>query len=278
MKKFPQFLMVVGFTVLLLLTTASFSVAVMVMWMDDLSTVGVDVIIVDNADGGVGTSTALGVSNYADINPTAGTVGFDGAVGTFTSNVMVGSGTYNIRDRSPGNESSIIRLEGTHTGKGKLIAGLTVTDLVLDHNSPLSTRQWTLENGYRWRSTSNNPNANMWLSHVAEIGYIGLGNEENENDIMSWSPKMSHAPEDAVMMNRWHYTTISNHSFRDQLEPGSPFSMTSLVSLTNLPKKADVTQYSQHTRIFGTPEPTTILLLGAGLVGLAVFGRKKFKK
>ena len=39
---------------------------------------------------------------------------------------------------------------------------------------------------------------------------------------------------------------------------------------------ADVSGTSSD--IHATPEPTTLILLGSGLVGLAAFGRKKFKK
>ena len=39
---------------------------------------------------------------------------------------------------------------------------------------------------------------------------------------------------------------------------------------------ADVSENSSD--IHATPEPTTLILLGSGLVGLAAFGRKKFKK
>ena len=31
-------------------------------------------------------------------------------------------------------------------------------------------------------------------------------------------------------------------------------------------------------RCYSVPEPSTLLLLGSGILGLAVFGRKRFKK
>jgi hypothetical protein len=57
----------------------------------------------------------------------------------------------------------------------------------------------------------------------------------------------------------------------------STYSLTLLVDITH--GVADgITSFDTELQASPVPEPTTMLLLGTGLVGLAGFGRKKFKK
>ena len=86
-----------GFKKTVLATTAAMVLgfganahALLVLTIDDLSTVGVDAIIVDDVDGGVGTFTTKGFSTSADGSPGDGLVTFNGAVGSFIVNVTTG--------------------------------------------------------------------------------------------------------------------------------------------------------------------------------------------
>jgi len=73
-----------------LLFGTSLANASLVLTLDDLTTVGIDVIVVDNADGGIGTVTGKGVSNFADGSATFGVVNYNGVVGTWTVNISTG--------------------------------------------------------------------------------------------------------------------------------------------------------------------------------------------
>ena len=55
----------------------------MVLTLDDPTTAGIDIIIVDNVDGGVGTATGKGASNTGDGSALGGTITFNGGVGVF---------------------------------------------------------------------------------------------------------------------------------------------------------------------------------------------------
>ncbi len=72
----------------ILALSASSASAALVLTLDDLSTVGIDVIVVDGSP--VGTATALGPSTVADGSATAGVVFFSGGVGVFSVNITSG--------------------------------------------------------------------------------------------------------------------------------------------------------------------------------------------
>jgi len=56
-----------------------------------------------------------------------------------------------------------------------------------------------------------------------------------------------------------------------------PFTTSSFTSTTSTPV-ASPGEPSTGGDISAVPEPATLLLIGSGLVGLGVFGRKRFKK
>lgn len=59
------------------------------------------------------------------------------------------------------------------------------------------------------------------------------------------------------------------------INPNEPFSLTIVARITH-DNAGDVTSF--NAGISPVPEPATMLLLGAGLIGIAAFGRKKFFK
>jgi len=60
-----------------------------ILIIDDVSTAGLDVIVMDNAAAGTAT-TIPGVTTNADNTSATGALGFNGAVGSFTVNVVTG--------------------------------------------------------------------------------------------------------------------------------------------------------------------------------------------
>ncbi len=75
---------------LLLLAGLPAAQAAFVLTLDDLATEGIDVIVVDDADGGVGTPTSEGLSNTADTDGVDGIISFSGSVGSFILGVTTG--------------------------------------------------------------------------------------------------------------------------------------------------------------------------------------------
>lgn len=64
--------------------------ALLVLTVDDLATPDIDVIIVDDADGGIGTATSRGNSNTYDSDPRADFIAFGGNAGGFSASSIFG--------------------------------------------------------------------------------------------------------------------------------------------------------------------------------------------
>jgi len=111
-------------------------------------------------------------------------------------------------------------------------------------------------------------------SGVAPENFIGGG--ENYTGSTSMTVKFETTDSDV-------WTTPSNVDFADLIEtPGYPvlfFSITNTINDENVSSTEDgFTARIDHDGGFQTalvPEPSTILLLGAGLLGLGILGRRK---
>ena len=223
----------------------------LVMTLDDLSTVGVDVIIVDDVDGGVGTWTPKGFSTAADGSAGDGLVTFMGAVGSFIVNVTTGISKPIIG--APDKARIDLNSVNVSGAAGHLEIMLTDTDFSAlpyqDSEGVVLTNDW-----------GGTTDGKVWAQ-----GFVDPGNN-------------------AFGMG---YTTGPQHfdtpgAFSESLSLLTPaFPGTGMFSLTEVVRlhhagAGDITSFDKSLSADPVPEPTTMLLLGAGMIILAGLGRKKF--
>ena len=104
----------------------STSPAGLILTLDDLSTTEVDVIIVHDVDGGIGTTTPIGLANSADLSLGDGVITFANNVSAFVINLTMG--------RSRVNDDNLLALASFNVSGlslGSLEVMLTDTDFTV---------------------------------------------------------------------------------------------------------------------------------------------------
>lgn len=112
--------------------------ASLVLMLDDLSTVGVDAIVIDNMAAG-SVSSGGNVSTVADDDPLLGVVEFDGSIGAFIVQTSIGTSKPLLGGPGVAN-MDLLNLSITGASGGTLVISVTDTDFTLNATGSASLK------------------------------------------------------------------------------------------------------------------------------------------